>query len=269
MTKKESGKWNSKTGISMIALLVFITVLVTSINACGFFNSTSWKEEVLLHDGSKIVIKRSYHLGGKRTLDSKEKRNLDETVTFTLPGANKEIKWKTDFIDSKPEPNSLNLLALDIVNGTPYIATYAVGCIAYNKWERPNPPYIFFKYDGNGWMQIPLEEFPAEISKVNVIVGRPPAKLQKSFYTVTQVNEQNSNLREEYKTIIRTPLKLGSLSVSCEELIYDGKYWRGIKSSFFKKQPSYEACLDVCNKERFKTEYCPCNKLFKITTKEN
>jgi hypothetical protein len=214
----------------MIILLILILFLgVTNINACGFLGlggSTSWKEEVLLHEGSKIVVERFYHLGGKRTLDSREQRNLDETVSFSLPGSDKKITWQTDFRDSKPEPNSLNLLVLDIVNGTPYIATYAVGCIAYNKWQRPNPPYIFFKYDGNNWQQIPLEKFPAEISKVNVIVGRPPAELLKPFYTTEQVKEQNRNLHEEiFKTIVRTPLKTGSLGVGCEELIYYKGEW--------------------------------------------
>lgn len=208
MKKEANGNWKNKTRLSKIIILIFIFIGVTSMNACGFFNSASWKEEVLLHVGNKIVIERLYHLGGKPTLDSREQANLDETVTFTLPGSNKKITWKTDFRDSKPEPNNLNLLVLDIVNGTPYIATNPRGCISYNKWKRPNPPYIFFKYDGNNWQRISLEEFPAEIGKVNVSVERPPAELQKPFYTVEQVKKENRDLHEEiFKTIVRTPLK--------------------------------------------------------------
>ncbi len=267
MRKKANGKWHNKISISFIVLLVFIAVLVTSINACGFFfgGSTSWKEEVLLHDGTKIVIKRFYDLGGKRELDSQEQRNLEETVTFTMPGMNKEITWKTDFRDEKPAPNSLDLLALDIVNGTPYIATNPRGCISYNKWKRPNPPYIFFKYDGNVWQRISLEEFPAEISKVNVIVERPPAALQKSFYTVEQVKERNRNLREEiFKTIVRTPLEESAL---CPEEIKDGKgTWYGI--NWFSDQPSYEACLSFCKKNQISGKDCPCDRLFKTNKKE-
>jgi hypothetical protein len=252
-------KYKKETIVLFISILI---IGITSINACGFLGfggSTSWKEEVLLHDGSKIVVERLVHLGGKPTYDSHERRDLDETITFILPGSSKKVIWKTDFRDSKPEPNSLDLLVLDIVNGTPYIATNPAGCIAYNKWKRPNPPYIFFKYDGNDWQRIPLEEFPAEISKVNVIVGRPPAKLQKSFYTVEQVKEQNHNLREEiFKIIVRTPLEESAL---CPEWVTDGKgSWYGIGR--FKEQPSYEACLNECKHEKFSTEYCPCDKLF-------
>jgi len=230
MMKKENGRWNNKTNISII-ILIFIFIGVTNMNACGFLGfggSISWKEEVLLQDGSKIVLERLVNLGSKPSLDSHEREDLDETVSFILPGSNKKIIWKTDFRDSKPEANSLNLLVLDIVKGTPYIATYPAGCIAYNKWKRPNPPYIFFKYNDNNWLQIPLQEFPAEISKVNVIVGRPPAELLRPFYTAEQVDEQNHDINTEaYKTIIRTPLKPGALGVSCEELIYYKGEWIG------------------------------------------
>jgi hypothetical protein len=35
--RKENGKWNNKTGISLIILFVFIVMLVTGISACGYF----------------------------------------------------------------------------------------------------------------------------------------------------------------------------------------------------------------------------------------
>jgi hypothetical protein len=234
--------------------------------ACGgrgfmAFGEAIWKEEVLLHDGSKIIIKRLYHLGEKPTLASHERKNLDETVTFTLPGTNKEITWKTDFRDEKPEPNNLHLLALDIVNGTPYIVTNPFGCIAYNKWKRPNPPYIFFKYEGNEWKRIPLEEFPTEIYKVNVIVSRPPAELQKSFYTVEQVNLRNHDLEREYKIIVRTPMK----GVGCERMVRGQDGWYSI--DWFSSQPNHEACSKLCHKENVKNEDCPCESLFKVKIK--
>jgi uncharacterized protein (UPF0333 family) len=270
--RKENDKRviNKKTGISFIALLVFIAMVITSINACGYFgigNTMSWKEEVLLHDGSKLVVKRIFHLGSKATFDSTERSAIDETITFTLPGSNKKIIWKVDFRDSKPEPSGLNLLVLDIVNGTPYIATYPAQCRAYNKWERPNPPYIFLKYDGNVWKQISLAEFPPEINKVNVIVGRPPAKLKKSFYTVEQVKEQNRDIHDEvYKTILRTPLKPGSYGIDCPEWVFDGRKWMDI--GFFNTKASYEECFNECKEVMFDIKYCPCNRLFKAKTKE-
>jgi hypothetical protein len=184
-----------------------VLTLGTSMSAWASGGTVSWKEEVLLHDGRKIIIERSDKLGGYPTIDSRERETLDEVVSFTLPGSNRTIYWKMGYRDSLPEPNSLNLLVLDIVNGIPYIATYPAGSIAYNKWGRPNPPYIFFKYDSGTWKRIALEEFPAEINKTNVIVGRPPAGLLKPFYTVDQVEKENYDIHtKEYKTIHRTPL---------------------------------------------------------------
>ena len=181
--------------------LGLLLMLGASMSACS--KTMSWEEDVLLHDGQIIVVERFYNLGGYPAIESRERAALDETVTFNLLGTSKKIIWKTDFRDSQPEQNSLNLLLLDIVKGVPYIATYPAGCIAYNKWKRPNPPYILFKYEGNEWKRISLEEFPAELVKTNVIVGRPPTDLLKSHYTVEQVNERNYYLEKEHKTILR------------------------------------------------------------------
>ena len=170
-------------------------------------HTMSWKEEVLLHDGQIIVAERFYHLGDYPTLESTERAALDEMVTFNLPGTGQKIIWKTDFRDADPEPNSLNLILFDVVKGVPYIATYPAGCIAYNKWKRPNPPQILFKYENDQWKRIALAEFPAEPTKANVIVGRPASKLLKSFYSVAQVEEENRYVVEQYGIILREQLK--------------------------------------------------------------
>ena len=189
--------------------LGLILMMGVSMNAgAGLFGHTmNWKEEVLLHDGSKIIAERHYNLGGYPAIESQERAALDETVTFNLPGTNKKITWKTDYDQAKPEPNSLNLIRLDVVKGVPYIATYPAGCIAYNKWGRPNPPQILFKYDGGQWKRITLVEFPPQLVQANVIVGGPPAEGIKSFYTVEQVNAENHDIdTPEYKTILREAL---------------------------------------------------------------
>ena len=242
---------------------LILTLGVSMSAAAGLFGHTmSWKEEVLLHDGSKIIAERSYNLGGYPTIDSRERKSLDETVTFTIPGSNKKIIWKTDFKDSAPEPNSLNLLVLDVVKGVPYIAAYPAGTIAHNKWGSPNPPYVFFKYDGKLWQRISLEEFPAELVKTNVIVGRPPAELLKSFYTADDVEKQNYDIHTvEYKSIIRTPLEHWKPRASDRMIRTGDGGWLGI--GWFSDQPSLEACLKKCAREKVSPQDCPCNTLFK------
>lgn len=199
--------------------------MVASASLFGFGNTTSWKEEVLLHDGNKLTVERFQNLGGFPAIESHEREVLDETLTFTNPHTNKVITWKTDFRDNIPDQNGLNLLVLDMVDGVPYIATYPAGCIAYNKWKRPNPPYIFFKYENNGWQRISLASFPAQLSRINVIVGGPTQETRKSFYTAAAVQAENRDLQPEYKTILRQPFPTAAGGCPVLELYKGG--WVG------------------------------------------
>lgn len=209
--------------ITKFSLILMMGVSM-SANASLFGGSKSWKEEVLLHDGRKIIVERYFNLDWP-TIESTERKELDETVTFTLPVSNKKITWKTEFNDSTPDLNDLSILLLDVVNGVPYIAARPAGCIGFNKWNRPNPPYIFFKYVGDNWKRIAIEEFPAELSKANVILSSPPTELLKPFYTAEQVNAQNNDgIRAEgSRTIIRTPFAIEENR--CPELVYYKGAW--------------------------------------------
>lgn len=246
-----------------IAKLGLLLILTASMSACAglFGHSKGWKEEVLLHDGRVLVVERHFNLGGYPTLDSRERALLDETIIITLPQSNKAISWKTEFRQDLSEPNSLGALLLDVVDGIPYLATSPAGCISYNKWGRPNPPYILFKYIDNEWKRISMNEFPVELVRSN-LMSTPDSRLLKPYYTVEQVKGQmqGRNIAAEYKTILREPIQ--SAGQGCPEMIYDGHGgWTGI--GWFRKQPSYEACLKYCEREEMPAQYCPCNKLFK------
>jgi hypothetical protein len=214
-----AGDVKNKTQMTNWLLGIFLIILGAGMSACAMGGKTNWKEEVLLHDGSKIIAERHYNLGGYPGLDAHERVPLDETVTFKLPN-NKNIVWKNDFRDSVPEPNSLNHFRFDIVNGVPYLATYPAGCIAYNKWGRPNPPQILFKYENDQWKRITLADLPSVLvgATANVIVGRPATSLLKSFYTVEEVNAKNAPISTpEYKTILREPVKGGDAITNCPD----------------------------------------------------
>jgi hypothetical protein len=96
---------------------------------------------------------------------------------------------------------------VDVVGGVSYLATSPAGCISYNKWGRPNPPYILFKYVNDEWKRIPLEDFPSELVKAN-LMSSPDSTMLRSYYTVEQVKEQmqGRNIAVEARSILRNPL---------------------------------------------------------------
>ena len=228
-----NGHWLLK----QITGLCFLLVMGVSMNAdAGLFGSggTSWKEEVLLHDGRKIIIERSERLGGYPTLESRERQTLSQSITFAVPETGRQVIWEMSFRNDVPEPNGINVIVLDIVNGIPYIGGYPAGCIAYNKWGRPNPPQVLFKYENNQRQRIVLAEFPPQINRANLIVGGPPAEGLKSFYTVEQVNAENRDIDEgPYKSILREAVK--GYGSSCPEMAFYKGAWVGPGDSIGKR----------------------------------
>ena len=254
------GYWLLKrfTPLALIALF--------SLTACaglsgGTGHTMRWKEEVKLHDGQVIVVERFYNLGGYPAIESHNRSPLDETLTFTLPGSAKEVVWKTELNDS-PEPNSLGPLLLDVVDGIPYLATSPAGCIAYNKWGRPNPPYVLFKYVNEIWQRIPLEAFPPMLVRSN-LMSRPDSRVLKPYYSLEQVEGQmqGRNIAPEARSILREALP--NVWKSCPAMISYGKSGGWIGLDWFTDQPSLDACLSFCNQKQISPETCPCNSIFK------
>jgi hypothetical protein len=191
-----------------------------SMSACATSTFT-WKEEVLLYDGRKIIVERT------DTYDSRLPHELgqgpplaEHKTTFIVPGAHQQVTWKSNN-RSMADPEHLDLLALDFVGDVPYVATTPNRSFAYIKWGRPNPPYVFFKYAGE-WKRVPLEEFPEQF-KINVIVPSRQhepymKKIRAENYaygfvraqTVTGLNLEPGRSKESY-SIIRAPFNYGPL----------------------------------------------------------
>jgi hypothetical protein len=138
-----------------------------SMSACATSTFT-WKEEVLLHDGRKIIVERTdtYDSSLPHAIGQRAPRS-EHAMTFTLPDTNQTLLWKSDHRPLS-DSDGFYLLALDFLDGVPYLATRAGKCSTYEKWDRPNPPYVFFKYV-DGWKSISLSEFPEKF-KINMVV---------------------------------------------------------------------------------------------------
>src|SRR5262245_48382139 len=178
------GEWNAKEhGMSNQKLLlrIFSAVCLILIWGKGAHATTStftWKEEVLLHDGSRIIVERTVERGGRHEIGQKPPYK-EQSLVFTMPGPDQQVTWEDKFGKDLGSANFLPML-LDIRKDVAYLVVSPMGCASYNKWGRPNPPYVIFKYDGKMWQRIPLQELPAEIKVPNLIFSSPDIAVEKS-----------------------------------------------------------------------------------------
>jgi hypothetical protein len=241
-----------------IAKLGLILMMGVSMSAC----SDSWKEEVLLHDGSKIIVERTVERGGRHEIGQQPPYKY-QSLIFIMPETKQEIVWEDKFSEDVGSANFLPML-LDISGGAAYLVAYPMGCLSYNKWGRPNPPYVIFKHEGKEWKRIPLQELPAEIKTPNLIFSMPDMKVKESgkrFMTVEMIGAIIAGYKQpEYKTILREPYQ-GAGGGCIKTDYYKGYGW--LSPDWFTDQPSLEACLKVCSQKKIATEACPCSSLFK------
>jgi len=198
--------------LRLVKTISLVLTLGVSMNAdAGLFGfgGDSWKEEVLLHDGSKIIVERSQSYGGRHEIGQPPPIK-EHTISFTLPNTKETITWTSEYGEDIGRTNFL-LLAVHVLNGTSYIVAEPNLCLSYNKWGRPNPPYVFFKHDGTDWQRIPFEAFPAELSTINVslTLGKRDVEemIRLGVVPAENIKERNSRLKQpEFKTILREPL---------------------------------------------------------------
>jgi hypothetical protein len=209
--RKERGMSDRQGLLWLFRTICLVLTLGVSMNAnAGLFGfgDPSWKEEVLLHDGSKIVVERSQSYGGRHEIGQSPPIK-EQTITFTLPNTSTTIEFKSEYGEDIGRAN-FELLALHILNGTPYIVTAPNLCLSYNKWGRPNPPYVFFQYESKAWKRITLEELPTEFKDINLVInskGEEKILTAQSIVSAELVKKLNGELRQpEYKTILREPI---------------------------------------------------------------
>ncbi len=189
------------------------------------FGGTSWKEEVLLHDGGKIIVERTVERGGRHEI-GQQPPIKNQSLTFVLPGTNESVTWEDKFTEDVGGANFLPM-QLEIRKDTAYLVVDPMGCLSYNKWGRPNPPYVVFKYQGKAWQRIALQELPAEFKLPNLIFSSPDDEAKKAgqpIISAETIRALYEGYRQpEYKTILRE--EYPGAGGSCEELIRYKGYW--------------------------------------------
>ena len=219
--------------------IILTLTLGVSMNAdAGIFGlgGTSWQEEVLLHDGSKIIVKRTVERGGRHEI-GQEPPIKEQSLSFKLPGTNENVVWEDKFTEDVGGANFLPKL-LDIHNATAYLVAHPMGCLSYNKWGRPNPPYVIFKYEKKTWMRIALQDLPHAIETPNLIPSSPDTEAKKtgqSIVSAETIKKMYADYKQpEYKTILREAVPTSGGIASCEELVHYKCGW-GAPGEFNKK----------------------------------
>ena len=199
----------------------------TILSACAALpvsSADAWKEEVLLHDGQKIVVERSQIYKGRRE-PGQEVPAGEHTIRFALPGSNRQLSWTSEYGQDLGRTN-FNALALHVKQGVPYLVVEPNLCLSYNKWGRPNPPYVVFKLEANEWQRIAIADLPQEFKTINLIVNDNRQKdirenSQSSGYVpFVAVQRINSSLPQpQYKTILREVMGTSGGLPACEIVV--------------------------------------------------
>ncbi|MDR3088799.1 MAG: hypothetical protein LBU39_03165 [Desulfobulbaceae bacterium] len=225
--------------------------------------TTTWREEALLHDGRTIVVKRTVRYQGRHAVDQRVPIG-EETISFKLPDSGKTVSWTSEY-DETIGRSSFKPLAVHILDDIPYLAIIPNGCFAYNKWGRPNPPYIFLMFDGKDWQRIQATDFPREFTTFNVSISfSDPDEKKMSHMDIvpaTNIHKSNSRLPQpEYKNIHREPIipcarrndlkciNNGS-QVNCEEMVLYKGAWVGPGDSIGKRIQDRKSKADQLNKK--------------------
>lgn len=253
--------------ITKLGVLLMIGVSINADAGLFGFGGTSWKEEVLLHDGSKIIVERSVERGGRNEI-GQQPPIKEQSLSFTLPGTNESVTWEDKFTEDIGGANFLPM-QLEIRKETAYLVVHPMGSVSYNKWGSPNPPYVVFKFQNKEWNQILLQELPAEFTTPNLIFSSPDDEAKKAGQRIISAEAIKSIYarykQPEYKTILRTPLdhwKPRPPGSNSGRMVRTGNGgWIGM--DWFENQPSLEACLKKCTREKVSSQDCPCNTLFK------
>ena len=208
--------------------LLFTFGASLNVNAGLFgFGATSWKEEALLHDGSKIIVDRTVELGGRHEI-GQEPPIKEQSLTFTMPGSNQRVVWKDEFSDDVGSANFLPM-QLEIAQNIAYLVVTPMGCLSYNKWGRPNPPYVVFKYQSNAWKRISLQELPSEFKEINLAFSSPDHAAKETIHgllSAEQIKKWNGDARQpQYQSILRESMTKDRINAMCMEMILYKGYW--------------------------------------------
>lgn len=142
----------------MAALVAAASLIGWTDHAFSAPTKIKWTEEVQLHDGKVIQLKRVEELGSSGF--PVKRRGFRKFHEFCYPPMN--IYWK-----SKP---AYRPETLEIVDGKAYAKVTISGCSECRDHGYPETNAIYFLWTGLGWNQIDHAEYPKGL-RLNLLMS--------------------------------------------------------------------------------------------------
>lgn len=161
----------SKPGIRKWVLIGGAAIL--SFGALGYawydYRFPSWKEEVLLPDGRKIIV--------KQRRDFIEGYGTRKTwLTFSLPEIGGEQTWV-----ERMQP----VLIATSRDGAVYVVGWPTGEKQLMRYEHPRFGYVAFRWNGSAFVRVPFMSVPEGIRGEENVVRCFPGREFLSWETKT------------------------------------------------------------------------------------
>jgi hypothetical protein len=166
-------------GAAILAILAFLP----SLAGCAG-NEIKWTEEVLLHDGTVVQVKRRTEITA--TGFPTQTRGLRKFFELCYPPAG--VYWK-----SKPEyPPE----AFDIIQGKVYVRVPVNGCTTCMLHGYPEADALYLVWTDGVWKALPGNEAPAQL-KFNLLAfdyGGDPAKDARGLITLAEKKRRDGSI---------------------------------------------------------------------------
>jgi hypothetical protein len=170
---------------TLIKPVILSTALaLPMLAACSVKEPFDWKEEILLHDGRKVIAERVDTYGGPREPSQTEPNTKERTIKFADPSDPKKTY-------SHKITGTSNYLMLDFYQGKPWLVVF-VGPFSTDT-RCPIGTYDTYAWDGQKWVPSSFKARPKEFVKPNMTVSymaetRTKGKLTDSTQISKELN---------------------------------------------------------------------------------
>jgi hypothetical protein len=181
---------------SSAAALFSALALTLCLASCGFGGPTQkrWTEDVLLDDGSTVLIKRTVSYQESSAWGGGSYSAVEGVATLELSGAHEGwTVWSVPLIP-------MVLYRDSAASGQWVVVATTTSCEVWNARGGPVPPYWEYRLTDNGWKEAPLSE--SSLGRpANVFSGYTSLESKHVTVREQQAYRNDPRLGVAYRTI--------------------------------------------------------------------